>query len=76
MLSNPENSSVCDTGTLELVLHKPFWAYKWQFALLARLPGVTPKQGCSSSEKQQPCVQNKPGNPHTAILASLGIPDV
>lgn len=39
MLSNPNNSSACDTGTLELILRKPVWAYKWQFALLAWLPG-------------------------------------
>lgn len=40
-LCNPKNSSVCDMGTFEHVLHKLVWAYKWQFALLAWLTGMT-----------------------------------
>lgn len=76
MLSDPGSSPVYDPGTSELVLQKLGWAYKWQFALLAGFPGLASQHGCSSSQKQQRCVHNKPGSPHTALLASLRFPAV
>lgn len=76
VLSDRGSSPVCDPGTPELVLQELGRAYKWQFALLARLPGLASQHGCSSSQKQQHCVQNKPGSPHSGLLASLRFPAV
>lgn len=68
VLSGHGSSPVCDPGTSELVLQKLGWVYMWQFALLAGLSGLASQHGCSSSQKQQHCVQNKPGSPHLLYL--------
>lgn len=76
VLSDRGSSPVCDPGTSELILQKLGRAYKWQFALLAELPGLASQHGCSSSQKQQHFVQNKPGSLHSALIASLRFPAV